>query len=46
MLQSWQITCIKRTGRDEPHPCIRAVGGPEGAGWRLTVNGVVNHLPS
>jgi hypothetical protein len=44
MPHSWQISCIKRTGRDDPHLCIRSVGGPEGSGWQLTLQGVLNHL--
>jgi hypothetical protein len=37
----YQITCINKTNREDPHARIQAVGGPGGGGWRLTVAQVI-----
>ena len=44
MASSWQITCINKTNRYDPHERIRAVGGLEQGGWTLTVDQVIGHI--
>jgi hypothetical protein len=37
----WQITCINKTDRNNPHERIRAVGGKEEGGWTRTVDQII-----
>ena len=37
-MADWQITCINKTYRNDPHDRISRVGGP---GWRKTVDEVI-----
>jgi hypothetical protein len=44
MASSWQITCINKTDRYDPHDGIDRVGGKDSGGWTLTVDEVIAHI--
>ena len=37
----FQIACINKTNREDPHARIQAVGGPGGGGSRRTVDQII-----
>jgi Protein of unknown function (DUF3892) len=42
MTDTWQITCINKTHRHDPHERIQAAGGSDGGGWTLTVDQIIS----
>ncbi len=43
-MATWEITCINKSDRFNPHERIKFVGGREGGGWRLSVTEVIDHI--
>lgn len=41
-MATWQITCINKTDRTNPHERIRQVGG--GGGWRTQTDEVIRQI--
>jgi hypothetical protein len=44
MAASWQITCISRSSVPDPYERIEMVGGPDGEGWTLRVDEIVEQI--